>query len=98
MTVKATLWINAGLKLTNEQSAQQAKEELKTLQQQTIKEEGCIFFNVLQHRDNPSQFTLWEEWINEEALEEHFKQVHTKKYLAKSLTEVSYIEKLVKLT
>jgi len=98
MTFKATLWISAGLKLTNNQSALQAKEELKILQQQTIKEKGCIFFDVLQHRDNPTQFTLWEEWVNEEALKEHFEQTHTKKYLAKSLTEVTYIEKLVKLT
>jgi quinol monooxygenase YgiN len=97
-TPKPTLWVSAGLKISNNQSAEQAKEALKILQFQTIKEKGCIFFDVLQHRDDPNSFTLWEEWVNEEALKEHFSQTHTKDYLAQSLTEVSYIEKLVKLT
>lgn len=97
-TTKNKLWISAGLKLSTGKSAHKVKEELKNLQRQTIKEDGCIFFDVLQDRDNPDRFTLWEEWINEEALKEHFNQAHTKAYLALSLTEVIYIEKLVKLT
>lgn len=97
-TSQPILWISAGLKVSVNQSAEHAKKELNVLQRQTIKEEGCIFFDFLQHRDDPNSFTLWEEWINEAALTEHFNQVHTKDYLALSLTEVTYIEKLVKLT
>lgn len=92
------LWISAGLKLVSGQSAQQVKEELSILQQETVKEEGCISFEVLHNKENPNLFTLWEEWINEDALKAHFNQAHTKAYLALCLTEVSYIEKLVKLT
>jgi len=95
---KPTLWISAGLKTSKNQSPEQAKEELEALQLQTIKEAGCIFFDVLQHRDNPNLFTIWEAWVSETALSEHFNQAHTKDYLAKSLTEVNYIEKLVKFT
>lgn len=97
-TSKNKLWISAGLEVSNGKSAQLAKEQLKILQQQTILEDGCIFFDVLQDRDNPKRFTLWEEWINEKALKQHFNQAHTKVYLAQSLTDVNYIEKLEKLT
>jgi quinol monooxygenase YgiN len=92
------LWISAGLKVSANISAEKAKEELQVLQHQTIKEKGCIFFDVLQHKEDPDLFTLWEEWINEEALKEHFNQAHTKAYLAQSLTEVRYIEKLEKIS
>ena len=54
-----------------------------------------IYFQL---KNNPSQFTLWEEWINEDALNQHFQAEHTKAYLAQSLTDVIYIEKLEKLT
>ena len=93
-----TLWISAGLRATKGTSTEEVTEQLQVLQQHTTKEIGCIFFDVLQNKENPRQFTLWEEWINEDALKEHFNQVHTKAYLAQSLTEVDYIEKLVKLT
>ncbi|PKG80759.1 antibiotic biosynthesis monooxygenase [Colwellia sp. 75C3] len=92
------LWISAGLKVSADIPAEKAKTELQALKQQTIKEQGCIFFDVLQHKEDPSLFMLWEEWINEDALKEHFNQPHTKTYLAQSLTEVRYIEKLEKLS
>lgn len=103
MTVSKTLlpkklWISAGLKVVNGKSAEQTKQQLTILQQQTIKEEGCVFFDVLQSQEDPNLFTLWEEWINENALTNHFNQPHTKAYLAQSLTDVVYIEKLLKLT
>lgn len=97
-TPSETLWVSAGLNVSKGQSVREAKKNLQALQQQTIKEEGCLFFDVLQNKEEPHLFTLWEEWINEDALKEHFNQAHTKAYLALSLTDVIYIEKLVKLT
>lgn len=92
------LWISAGLQVTAGNSPSIVRAALLTLQKETVKEQGCIHFNLLQHNDNPSQFTLWEEWINEDALKQHFQAEHTKAYLAQSLTDVTYIEKLEKLT
>ncbi|MFT5707648.1 MAG: quinol monooxygenase YgiN [Oceanospirillaceae bacterium] len=93
------LWISAGLQVNPNQSASYVKSALIELQKMTVKkEQGCIYFDVLQHADNCAHFTLWEEWINEAALTNHFNQPHTKAYLAQQLTEVLYIEKLVKLT
>ena len=92
------LWISAGLNVTTGSCPNFCKTALLALQVETIKEQGCIHFDVLQHKNNPSQFTLWEEWINEDALKQHFQAEHTKVYLAQSLTDVTYIEKLEKLT
>jgi quinol monooxygenase YgiN len=92
------LWISAGLKVTAGNNPNHVKAALLILQKETVKEQGCHHFHLLQHKDSPSQFTLWEEWINEDALKQHFQAEHTKAYLAQSLTDVSYIEKLVKLT
>lgn len=92
------LWISAGLKVTTGNSPSYVQSALLTLQKETVKEQGCIHFDILQHKNNPSQFTLWEEWINEDALKQHFQAEHTKLYLAQSLTDVSYIEKLERLT
>ena len=92
------LWISAGLKVTTGNSPSVVRAALLALQKETVKEQGCIHFDLLQHKDNPSQFTLWEEWISEDALTQHFQAKHTKAYLEQSLTDVSYIEKLEKLT
>jgi quinol monooxygenase YgiN len=92
------LWISAGLKVTSAKPVEEIKQALIELQAQTVQEPGCLFFDVLQHRDHPQLFTLWEEWINEDALKNHFEMAHTKAYLTQSLTEVMYIEKLEKRT
>jgi len=92
------LWISAGLKVTPGNAPADVKAALVALQQETVKEHGCNHFDLLQHKDDPSRFTLWEEWINEEALQQHFQAKHTKDYLAQSFTNVEYIEKLEKLT
>jgi hypothetical protein len=41
--LSTTLWVSAGLKVFATKSAKVAKEELKNLQLETIKEAGCIF-------------------------------------------------------
>ncbi|MEH6348184.1 MAG: putative quinol monooxygenase [Bermanella sp.] len=91
------LWISAGLITTQGQTALQVKEAIRLLHSKTIQETGCIRFEILQHQDTPTHFTLWEEWTNEAALQAHYDAPHTQAYFALSLTEVSYIEKLEKI-
>ncbi|MEH6446380.1 MAG: antibiotic biosynthesis monooxygenase [Oceanospirillaceae bacterium] len=91
------LFISAGLEISSDKPASYIANALVALQEMTIKEPGCIYFGVLQHRDNPALFTLQEQWVNEAALTNHFNQNHTKAYLEQQLTKVLYIEKLVKL-
>ena len=92
----STLWISAGLKVQENQSAQQAKAALLDLQQASEKEPGCVYFHVLEHKGDPHAFTLWEEWKSEADLVAHFELAHTKSFIAKALTEIVYIEKLIK--
>ena len=94
MRIMNKLWISAGLTATKDKSSQQIKEAITLLQSQTIQEVGCIRFEVLQHKDEPNKFTLWEEWENEAALQIHYDAPHTQAYFAQDLTEVTYIEKL----
>lgn len=92
------LWVSAGLKTCSDKPLEYIQQALIKLQQATVKEAGCITFDVLQHRDDPALFTLWEEWVDVDALSQHFQMPHTLEYLAQSLTEVTYIEKLEKHT
>ncbi|EPJ48838.1 MAG: hypothetical protein OFPI_27550 [Osedax symbiont Rs2] len=93
----STFLVSAGLKTSAGKTSSQALTKLTQLQAQTINEPGCIRFDLLQHRDNPELFTLWEEWQSEQALQTHFKAAHTLEYLALELTEVLYVEKLMRI-
>ena len=92
------LWINAGLVTEEGLDTDQVKQALHALSEETVKESGCVKFEVLQHQDNPSHFTLWEHWVNSDALSAHFEAEHTLAYLARNLTRVTYIEKLTSVT
>jgi len=92
-----TFLVSAGLETCAGKSNAQALAELTQLQAHTINEAGCLRFDLLQHRDNPHLFTLWEEWRSEQALQQHFQATHTLEYLALQLTQVSYLEKLVRI-
>jgi|GEM_PF-793549 len=87
-------FINAGIQLCKGASLKQAETELQQLAAQTREESGCIFFEIRQNLKDRTRFTLWESWTSPEALKAHFEADHTKAYLAKNLTEVSYIEEL----
>ncbi|MBO1256329.1 antibiotic biosynthesis monooxygenase [Alteromonas sp. 5E99-2] len=93
----STLWVSAGLKNCSNNTHEEVRGALETLQSKTVTESGCIRFDVLQNKANPHLFTLWEEWVNEDALTAHFKHKHTLDYLAMELTEVVYIEKLSRI-
>jgi (4S)-4-hydroxy-5-phosphonooxypentane-2,3-dione isomerase len=48
--------------------------------QHSIKEKGNLRFDVLQHRDNPSEFTLYEAYESDEAAAAHKKTTHYLKW------------------
>jgi len=48
--------------------------------QNSIKEEGNMRFDVLQHRDNPAAFTLYEAYESDEAAAAHKKTAHYSKW------------------
>jgi quinol monooxygenase YgiN len=56
---------------------------LSSLVEPTRKEPGCICYELLQNNEDPTDFTLIEEWQNNTALESHFATKHFKESLSK---------------
>jgi len=48
--------------------------------QHSIKEKGNLRFDVLQHRDNPSEFTLYEAYESDETAAAHKNTAHYLKW------------------
>jgi quinol monooxygenase YgiN len=46
------------------------------LVQETVKEQGCISYELFQELDNPNNLTLIEEWEDLEALKRHTETPH----------------------
>jgi quinol monooxygenase YgiN len=56
---------------------------LSSLVEPTCKESGCLKYELLQNNEDPTDFTLIEEWQNNTALESHFATKHFKDALSK---------------
>jgi len=56
---------------------------LGSLVEPTRKEPGCLSYELLQNNEDPTEFTLIEEWQNNTALESHFATKHFKDALVK---------------
>jgi len=88
------LWVSAGIEVLDGKDIQQARDALNDLAVATRQEPGNIKFEVLQQLDKPGSFTLWECWIDDNALQQHFTGAHTKDYLAQEWTKLVYVERL----
>lgn len=88
------LWISAGISVQDGADVEEARKALAGLAKETVKEPGCFKFDVLQSRENPKHFMLWECWQGEAALKAHFEMPHTKAVLDRNLTSVRYVERL----
>ena len=51
-------------------------ENAKKLQEETLKEEGCIKYGLFQDVKDPGILTMIEEWKNNEALDKHMASEH----------------------
>ncbi len=51
---------------------------LSSLVEPTRKEPGCLSYNLLQNNEDPTDFTLVEEWESNKALESHLATKHFK--------------------
>ncbi len=43
------------------------------------KEPGCIYYQLMQNQEKPTEFTIVEEWESSEAMDAHFASAHYKK-------------------
>ncbi len=56
---------------------------LSSLIEPTCRESGCLQYELLQNNEDPTDFTLIEEWQNNTALESHFATKHFQDALTK---------------
>ncbi|MDY6898318.1 MAG: putative quinol monooxygenase [Cyanobacteriota bacterium] len=56
----------------------QVKSVLSNLVHPTHQEPGCLHYELLQNKDDSSQFVMVEEWETQNALDKHATAPHTK--------------------
>jgi quinol monooxygenase YgiN len=57
---------------------QRMQQDLLRLLEPTRSEAGCITFDLLIDRNDPTVFMLYENWENQAALDAHFEQPYVK--------------------
>lgn len=57
---------------------------LKALVEPTRQEEGCVSYELLQNRTDPTDFTFVEEWASDSAIESHFSTDHVREAFSKA--------------
>ena len=70
-----TLRVIARLKAKSGKS-EELRSLLMGLITPTHQESGCISYEMLQNREDPSEFTFVEEWTDPAALDSHFQTEH----------------------
>jgi len=63
---------------------EEVKKELMALIGPTRSEEGCVQYNLHQSADDPSVFMFYENWISQEAFNEHIQTMHLQGLLNKT--------------
>lgn len=63
------------------------KSAILDLIEETVKEPGCELFKIFQNESNPQEFTLWEIFTDQSALQEHLQKSYTLNFFALELTE-----------
>lgn len=58
------------------------KTELEKLIEPTLKEEGCLQYDLHQDNENPAYFMFFENWESREIWLEHMEKPHLKAYQA----------------
>jgi len=56
------------------------KEELKKLIAPTLKEAGCIQYDLHQDNQNPASFLFFENWESRELWQDHMNSAHLAEY------------------
>lgn len=57
---------------------------LQGLVGQTLQEKGCISYQLLQNKVDPSDFTFVEEWMNDSAIDAHLTMPHVQEAFSKA--------------
>jgi quinol monooxygenase YgiN len=55
--------------------------ELKKLVEASLKEEGCLAYELYQYKDEPTKYVIEEEWADEDTLSRHMETAHYKYFV-----------------
>lgn len=55
--------------------------ELKKLVEASLKEHGCMAYELYQYKDEPTKYVIEEEWADEDALSRHMEAAHYKYFV-----------------
>lgn len=69
--------------VANPNSMDQVCSILTTLVEPTRKESGCIRYELLQNRSDPTDFTFVEEWLSDASIDAHLRTEHVMTALTK---------------
>lgn len=80
-------------------SAEKLEELFRGVIETTLKEEGCISYQLNRDAKNPNRFIWTEEWTSQELLDKHLAAPHLVELFAQvpALVESSEVLPLVKL-
>ena len=65
-----------------EDSIDLVKSEMLKMVSATLSEEGCINYTLHQDNEDPSTFVFYENWEDEQSLQNHLKTDHVQAYIA----------------
>jgi len=65
----------------NPDKAELVKAELLKLLEPTLKETGCIQYDLHQDNENPAVFVFYENWESRELWQEHMNNTHLAEYI-----------------
>lgn len=88
MNTPKHLFVFAQLQINDLKNREKTLHELDRLKEESLKEFGCIQFDVLEDMANEDILYLYEEFKDRKAMDEHFDEPHTKHYLDLELTKV----------
>ncbi len=70
--------------LAKADKVEELKAALESLVEPTRKEEGCISYQIFQNNNDPNEFTFFEEWASQDAINAHFTTPHVQAALVKA--------------
>ena len=79
MTVLAVIWV------TKPGCGDEAAQVFRTLTTESRKEQGCLMYVVHRHRNDPERFFVYEQYVDDAALEAHRNSPHFLEYARKQL-------------
>jgi len=82
MVVLAVTWV------ANRGKEAEVAGVFRKLEEASRKEPGCLMYVVHQHRTDPRRFFIYEQYVDDDALEAHRKSQHFQEYAVRALSGI----------